>query len=141
MKYLVLLLLLVAAPVAAQTHPCDLPIQVGTQSVVAGASFTLAWCHNGKDANGTNVSITGWKLVRNTDAPIDIVAIATPTKNSAGLTGYSVSRTEATAGTIIYSVYGLNGAVNGTPAAISFTVTVAVGPLTAPVNLRVVASP
>lgn len=138
MKFLVLFALLVAAPVAAQTHPCDLPPQTTQQSVVAGDPFTVSFCHDGKDANGNTVSITGWKLTRGTDAPISITPTATATKNSAGKTGYSITRSEATVGTVIYAINAVSGITDGTKASITFTVTPVLGPLVAPSNVRIV---
>ncbi len=139
MKLIPLLLLLLAAPATAQTtHPCDLPAQTTIPPVTAGVPFTLSWCHDSKDANGTTVSITGWKLTRNTDAPLVVSPTATTAKNSAGLTGYSITRTEAAVGTVIYAVNAASGAIDGAKALVTFTVVPAAGPLSAPSNVRVV---
>lgn len=133
-----ILMLLLATPVYAQTHQCDLPIQTGTQVVTVGVPFTLGWCHNSKDDVGVNVSITGWKLIRNTDTVIDATPTVTATKNAAGLTGYSLSRSESVAGTTTYTIYAVNGATDGVKAGITFIVQAVPSMLAAPTNLRVV---
>lgn len=58
---LALLLLIIAAPASAQTHPCD-----GTPAVVEarpGIAFAIGFCNNGKDAEGNPVSIDGYKVM------------------------------------------------------------------------------
>lgn len=59
-----LVVLALACPLAAQTHPCELP-DVTAGTAVAGAPLTLSACHNGKDANGNPDTLTGWALYDN----------------------------------------------------------------------------
>lgn len=58
---LALVCLSLAAPVAAQPHPCTQPYPTSPPSLVEGTAG-LAWCHSGKGASGGVETITGWAL-------------------------------------------------------------------------------
>jgi hypothetical protein len=77
-----LLLLLSAATVSAQTHPCDAPDQT-----VATKGSRLGWCHDRKDADGFAITqAIGWRVtVNGTVTDLGTMQPIGTSPNSAGL--------------------------------------------------------
>lgn len=123
-------LLLFAAPVAAQTHPCD-AAQPTSGTAVAGSSVTIAACSDSKDGNGNPTTITGWALYDNGARTTVNLTPSGPVSPVSGLTNYQAAMTApATASVHTYQLASINMLGEG-PKGNPFVLTVTL-PLTVP---------
>lgn len=132
------ILVLLAVPAAAQTHPCD-QAYPSSGTAVAGSTVTLAACADSKDTNGNPTTITGWALYDNAARTTVTLTASGPASPISGLTNYQTSMTApAAAGVHTYQLAEINSISEG-PKGNPFVLTVTL-PLTvpsAPVKTRV----
>ncbi len=107
---------IVAVPVQAQTHPCDVVVGPATPGPApVGAGF----CHNGKDVNGNPTTITKFTVKVDGVVVFDGVLTAIGSASAAGLNYYETPKNIIpTVGTHNITVQAVNAAGPGaaTPA-------------------------
>jgi len=105
----VCLFLLVATSVSAQTpHPCD--VTPAPNPVVVGRTFTVGFCHNGKDLNGDPTTVTAFKIYL--DGAVVLTwsnpTPSSPTPNSKGYVLYLAPQIPIGRGAHTFAVTGVN---------------------------------
>lgn len=107
-------LLCVPSVAQAQTHPCD-STPVSITATNTNQTFTLGWCHDGKDINGQTLAAPlTWRIYRNTTLlPSTTTVVKSATANAAGLYYYTHTRSETSAGVYTFEVAAVTSAGEG----------------------------